>query len=279
MKRAALFAVVSAFLFAPASSAAGDGSYLDQGYRQMYNLQFRNAHESFHAWEKLHPADPMGPVSDAAAYLFSEFDRLHILESEFFVDDANFRSRKTGAPDSQVRASFEDALNRTQQLADRALSNSQQDYNAMFANVLRLGLHADYQALIEKKYAASLGEMKAGRLLAQQLVAANPTFYDAYLAIGVENYLLSQKVAPLRWILKMSGAETDKEEGIRNLRVTAEKGRYLLPYARLLLAVAALRDNDRGQAANILRDLAREFPNNRLYAQELAKISAANKKS
>jgi hypothetical protein len=77
----------------------------------------------------------------------------------------------------------------------------------------------------------------------------------------------------------MKGAETDKEEGIRNLRLTAEKGHYLLPFARLLLAVAALRDKDRESAAAILQDLAREFPNNRLYAEELAKLTSHAKKT
>ena len=240
----------------------------------MYNLQFEEAHKSFQDWEKLHPADALGPVSDAAAYLFSEFDRLHILESEFFVDDESFRSHRKLTPDAAIHKSFEQALAKTQQLADRELAQSPHDHDAIFANVLRLGLDADYQALIEKKYGASLDEVKASRSLAQQLVAADPTYYDAYLAIGIENYLLSQKPAALRWLLRIDGAQTDKEEGIRNLRITAEKGHYLLPYARLLLAISALRDQDRERAAAILRDLAREFPKNHLYTQELSKIAA-----
>ncbi|HXJ37637.1 MAG TPA: hypothetical protein VNH18_00090, partial [Bryobacteraceae bacterium] len=247
------------------------------GYRQMYNLQFEAAHRSFQEWEKSHPAEPLGPVSDAAAYLFSEFDRLRVLESELFVDKDSFGSRQALTPDAGVRESFEQALKYGQQLADRKLAQSPQDYDAMFAKVLRLGLHADYRALIEKKYAASLDEIKAGRELAQHLVAADPAYYDAYLAIGVENYLLSQKSAPLRWLLRMNGAQTDKQQGIRNLRLTAEKGHYLLPFARLLLAVAALRDGDTEQAAANLRYLAREFPSNRLYAEELAKIASHKK--
>ena len=54
--------------------------------------------------------------------------------------------------------------------------------------------------------------------------------------------------------------------------VGAEKGHYLLPYARLLLGVVALRDGDRNQAREILADLAREFPNNKLYVRELARL-------
>jgi hypothetical protein len=40
----------------------------------------------------------------------------------------------------------------------------------------------------------------------------------------------------------------------------------------MLLAVAALRDNDRNGATQILEGLVREFPHNRLYAAELARI-------
>jgi hypothetical protein len=104
------------------------------------------------------------------------------------------------------------------------------------------------------------------------LLTAHPDCYDAYLAIGVENYLLSLKPAPVRWVLNWSGAQTNKQEGIAKLRLTAEKGDLLQPYARMLLAVAALRDNDRATATRLLDGLVREFPHNRLYASELARV-------
>jgi hypothetical protein len=104
------------------------------------------------------------------------------------------------------------------------------------------------------------------------LLAANPTYYDAYLAVGVENYLLSLKPAPMRWFLRATGAQTDRAAGIEKLRITAEKGHYLLPYARLLLAVAALRDGNREGARSLLDSLAHDFPHNHLYASELAKL-------
>jgi hypothetical protein len=40
----------------------------------------------------------------------------------------------------------------------------------------------------------------------------------------------------------------------------------------LLLAVAALRDNDRGRARALLQDLVTNFPQNHLYRKELAKL-------
>ncbi|HXE30718.1 MAG TPA: hypothetical protein VN515_02830, partial [Terriglobales bacterium] len=48
---------------------------LDLGYRQLYNLQFHDAHATFHQWRSQHPHDPLGPASDAVTDLFAEMDR------------------------------------------------------------------------------------------------------------------------------------------------------------------------------------------------------------
>lgn len=245
---------------------------LDAGYRNMYNLQFNNAHKAFGEWQQEHPDDPLGPVSDAAAHLFSEFDRLHILESELFVNDEKFENRSRLAPNPQVRQAFDAQLSRAKQLAQQALARNPHDANALFADILAFGLEGDYVALIEKHDMQALRLIKQGRAVAEKLLAENPTCYDAYLAVGVENYLLSLKPAPVRWMLRISGAQTDKSLGIEKLRVTADKGHYLLPYARLLLAVAALRDNDRAGARTLLQDLVTNFPQNHLYRKELAKL-------
>ena len=245
---------------------------LDPGYRDMYNLQFGNAHNFFQNWEKAHPEDPMAPASNAAAYLFAEFDRLHILESEFFTNDDAYLERKKMAPDPQLKKMFEAELDKSDRIAADMLAKNPNEPNALFAKVMVLGLRGDYAALIEKRDMAGLSYIKTGRALAEKLLAAHSDYYDAYLAVGVENYLLSLKPAPMRWFLRMTGAQTDRETGLQKLKITAEKGHYLLPYARLLLAVAALRDKDRPRAKTLLAGLATEFPENHLYARELAKL-------
>ena len=252
-----------------ASAARAESTLLDLGYRQMYNMQFDQAHRTFAEWQRQHPEDPLGPASDAAAYLFTEFDRLHILQSEFFVHDDHFYTDHKLAPDPALKQKFEAALGKALTLAGPA----PQDANAQFASVLCHGLRSDYIALIEKRYLASFKEMKTGREMAERLLAAHPDYADAWIAIGVENYMLSIKAAPLRWLLRLSGGQTDRAVGLEKLRLTADKGRYLAPFARLLLAVVALRDQDKNRARDLLAGLAREFPNNPLYTQELARLT------
>jgi len=271
---ATLFVLVTLLVrVQPCRAATTADSTLDTGYRQMYNLDFGSAHETFAAWEYAHPEDPLGPVSNAAAYLFAEFDRMHVLESELFVDNGKFEKREKFTPDPKAQAAFEGELKRSEQMANQALARSPEDHSAIFAKVMVGGLRGDYIALVEKRNLAALSTIKSARALAEKLLSEDPSYYDAYLAVGVENYLLSVNPAPVRWLLRLSGAQTDKAEGIAKLRLTAEKGHYLAPYARLLLAVAALRDHNRNQARELLNGLADEFPRNPLYRNELARIA------
>jgi hypothetical protein len=260
------------FLAGSGSLAAVNPSPLDLGYRQMYNLEFAGAHITFESWKQAHPEDPMGPVSNAAAFLFSEFERLHILETELFTDNSRFLNRQKPVADPAAKGAFETEIAKTRYLADQILARSPRDENAQFANILADGLRGDYVALIEKRNFAGLSFMKAGRSRAEKLISQDRTYYDAYLAVGVENYLLGVNPAPVRSFLRLGGAETDKDAGLNNLRITATKGRYLAPFARMLLAVAALRDKDKNSARNLLAGLAQEFPQNTLYKKELARI-------
>lgn len=251
-----------------ATQGRAEPTLLEQGYRHLYNLEFAQAHQNFQEWQRLKPNDPLGPVSDAAAYLFAEFDRLHILQTEFFTHDQHFTTDNRLVPDPELRRKFQEALQATRTVAARGPA----DNNARFALILSNGLESDYLALIEKRYRESLQKMKSGRTMAESLLASDPTYYDAWIAVGVENYMLSVKPAPIRWLLRMGGAETNRALGIEKLKLTAEKGHYLAPFAKLLLAVDALRQHNNQQATDLLQGLAIQYPRNPLYRQELARL-------
>jgi hypothetical protein len=258
-------------VLAPAATPFGS-NLIDQGYHDMYNLQFLDAHLKFEQWIASHPQDPMGPVSDAAAWLFGEFDRLHIIDVQLFTDQSRFDNRDRLVPDATVRKHFDDRTDQAGRLADAALQGNPKDANALYVKTLISGMRSDYALMIEKRDLAALNYSKEASAYSRQALAADPTLYDAHLASGVENYMLSLKFAPIRWLLSFTGASTSREEGIRLLHLTADKGHYLAPFARMMLAVAALRDNRPQEARDILAALSREYPQNSLYARELARI-------
>src|SRR5579862_5079416 len=150
------FSLLVLALAAPLYASMHTEPLLESGYRQMYNLDFDAAHSTFAQHITQRPDDPMGPVSDAAAYLFSEFDRLHILQSEFFVHDQNFSTDRKLTPDRNTTGGFEQRLNAGLALAHKRLAADPRDANALFANVLALGLRSDYEGLIQHRYLSTL---------------------------------------------------------------------------------------------------------------------------
>src|SRR5689334_5862869 len=129
---------------------------LDRGFRMLYDLNFSQAQQVFSAWQFEHPDDPVGPVCEAAGLLFSEFNRLGILEAQFYENDKSFDARKSQTPDPAVRKRFDAALDRAESRAQARLAKDSKDRDALFAMTLSSGLKADYAALIEKRNLASL---------------------------------------------------------------------------------------------------------------------------
>src|ERR1700731_1995683 len=241
---------------------------------QMYDLKFEDAHRALERWQKEHPDDSLGPASDAAAYLFSELSRLGSLEAELFVDDDRFKNRKILEPDARAKALFAERVDQADRLAESTLEKSNADARSLFVKTLTHGLRADYVALIDGRGLKALSYTKSGRVYVDRLLAADPRAFDAYVGSGIENYLLSLKPIALRLVLRLTGSQVDRETGLAKLRKTASQGYYLEPFAKLLLGVAALRDNDREQARSILKGLRDRFPDNELYSRELNRLTA-----
>jgi hypothetical protein len=257
---------------ATAVDTVSSAASLDHGFSLLYNLDFAQAHQVFLSFQQEHPDDPMGPACDAAGFLFSEFDRLGVLESQFYADDKTFDARKQLAPDSGVRDRFNAALVEADSRARSRLAKNPRDRDALFALTMSSGLKADYAGLVEKRNLASLHYTKEATAWAEQLLAVDPECFDAHLATGVSQYIIGSMAAPIRWLVRLGGVSGDKAKGIAELQLTAQRGHYLAPFARILLAIAYVREKDKPQARELLVALRDEFPHNPLFAQEIARL-------
>jgi len=265
-----VISVTSSVWSAPVPEVPPSG--LDRGFQRLYDLDFSGAQREFETWEKLNPQNPMGPVGEAASSLFAEFNRLGVLEAQFYENDSSFASRKKYEPDPQQRTHFEQRLASAETFAKSSLTRDPHDKDALLAMTLSNGLRSDYAALIEKRNLASLHYAREASGWAEQLLAADPTCYDAHLAGGITKYLVGSMAAPIRWLLKMGGVPADKAGGIKDLQTTAAHGRLLAPFARILLAIAYVREKDAPRAREVLNSLQSDFPNNPLFGRELARL-------
>ena len=248
---------------------------LEAGFHFLYELKFEEAHTHFATWQKLHPEDSLGSASQAAGYLFEECYRQGVLTSEFFLNNKRFLGKIPLKPDAALRTAFFEAVKQAQELAQLRLNTTPDDTNALFAMALSLGMEADYASLIDKHQMDSLKKIRDADKYAKKLLVIAPDAADAYLGLGAANYVIGSLPGFKKFFLGFAGIHGDKKVGIQQLHMAADRGHYLRPFAKILLALAALREKTREVARTQLMELAAEFPANPLFANELAKLKVA----
>lgn len=220
------------------------------------------------------PNDPMGYTVKAATYVYSEFDRMGILETEFFENDKNISdSRHKLKADPKAHELFYANIDKAQSLAQAAIDKDPNDAPARFAMSLALGELSDYVALVEKHQIASLAVTKRAYRESKSLLAIDGSYYDAYLTTGFTEYLVGSLPVVVRWFVKFDDVQGDKDKGFRILELVANKGRYLKALAKILMATGYIREKKPLEAQKLLADLTREYPANPLLKKEYQKIT------
>src|SRR3984893_15972615 len=248
---------------------------LDAGFHLLYELKPTEARAQFETWQKSRPEDPLGYASEAASYLFEECYRQGVLTSDFFLDDKRFLGKIPLKPDSQLRAAFFASHKQTQDLAQLRLKTNPDDPNALFAMSLSLGMQADYASLIDKRQLDSLNKIREADAYSKKLLLVALDAADAYLGLGMANYFIGSQPIVKRFFLGFVGIHGDKEAGIQQIQIAADHGHYLRPFAKIMLALAALREGKTEVARAQLNELVVEFPENPLFASELAKLKVS----
>ena len=246
---------------------------IDRAFVRLYNLDFPGARTILDEHDRLEPADPLTPAVRAVVDLFTELERLHILETEFFLDDSHMVDGAGGrAPDPATRSRLYANLAEARRRAGVRLASAPNDLDGLFATCLASGVDLDYVALVERRTWRSLRMAGDVAAHARKLLSLKPPFYDAYLTFGSMEYIVGSLPFFVRWFVHYEGVSGNKTLGIEQLELVARQGRYYGPFARVLLTLVALREKRLEEAERRSADLVRDFPENAIFRKELARI-------
>jgi hypothetical protein len=287
MPRLARVALLIALLVASAANLAGAAATpatpedpspafnkdpdLANGFHHLYVQDFTEARVIFTTWENAHPDQPFGQVAIAASYLFEELYRQRVLTSDFFLDQKRFLNGIEGKPDADRMNHFRGAVEHARSLSKARLKKNPKDPEGLFGLTLAAGMESDAYAILEKKQVDALKRLKEANENAKLLLVVQPDANDAYVALGAANYIIGSLNAGYRMGLFFLGIHGDKKLGMEQLEKTADNGRYLQPFAKILLALSARREKQNALAQKLLLELTQEFPANPTFAAEYAK--------
>lgn len=264
------FSAVPADTASPAFTSVPE---LQEGFHLLYAQKFPEARETFDKWERAHPTEPFGEVAVAASYLFEELFRQGVLSSDFFLNEKRFLNGIDGKPDPTRMKNFQEALDKARELARVRLEKDPKDPEALFAQTMASGMESNADMILKKQHLDSLKRLKEANEFAKLLLVEQPDANDAYVALGSANYIIGSLSGGARFMLWFGGIHGDKKLGMQQLGKTADSGRYLQPFAKILLALSARREKQDVLAQKLLRELSEEFPESSLYEAEYAKAT------
>lgn len=277
---------VMVWLLVAGSSGRAQGvqppTALDRAFNRIYNLDFPGAYAILDAEQRAHPDNPLVYSVHSAAYLFFELDRMKILEMDFFANDDKVTDKKRVKPDPAARAELFRMTDEARRRAQARLATNPQDREAMFAMLMSTGVQTNYAGIVEKNYFRAYSLSKETQQYARKLLAMNPPFCDAYMTLGSVEYVVSNLNFFFRLFVHFDQIEGSKQKAIENLKKVIACGRFYPPYAKVLLSVIYLRENQQQQALQLLQEMERDYPGNPLFKNEvkrvLDKIAAAPRK-
>lgn len=238
------------------------------GFVHFYNNEYDEAIHDFEEQVKAHPDDPDLYNHVAQSILYREMFRNGALESQLVSGTNPFLRRPKMEISAADKARFADCIDRSMKLSQEALANDPRDVRAIYSLGVAHGLRANYLFLVEKDWMAALHEFTAARKANQEILRIDPSFVDARLVLGLDEYIVGCLPFYLRAIGSIGGFHGDKEGGIRELQQVAKTGILNRYDAAVILAAIYRRERRPQQAIPLLSELALKFPQNYLLRLE-----------
>jgi hypothetical protein len=142
----------------------------------------------------------------------------------------------------------------------------------LLALLIATGAERDFSALVEKRYKDSYYAAKASQEYALRLQAIDPKIGDAWFTRGFSEYLVGSVPFVIRWLMKIDQVSGDKKKGIELMTKCAQEGRYLKPFAQMMVASIYQKDKKFKECRQLLEAFAADHPENEVVRMELAKL-------
>jgi tetratricopeptide (TPR) repeat protein len=219
-----------------------------QGLDATFKFDFNKSEKIFNSLIEKYPDDPAGYHFKSIPYLWKYLDSKNDSDYVSFID----------LSDSTIKK------------ANNLLEKDTVDTFLYYI----LGSSYSYRAVAYTRQESYLDAILATRKSLSYLnntVLIDSTYYDAYMGLGLFNFMISQTPPALKWAQRMTGIEGEKDKGIEFLKLAADKGKFskveaLFYLSQILVEFYAEYD----KAEKLLISLNANYRKNLLFKYSLA---------
>jgi tetratricopeptide (TPR) repeat protein len=211
---------------------------ISDGIYSIYETDFPSALSKFLEAKNTAPNDLRGPFFESTVYFWK-------------------------ALFTKNRGDYETYLNLSDKIIEKCsgmVDKNENGLDAQFYMGWTHTLRAFILYYIDQNVLKAASDIQDGNKALKFVVEKNSAYYDAYLGLGIYNYILSFIPRKLQWLTSLLGFSGDRDEGKRQLILAAEKGTYTNTEAKFYLTLLAWREENYTLAEDYASQLTGAHP-------------------
>ncbi len=249
-----------------------------EGHEALYNLDHATAVEKFEEIRNRLPHHPAGDLYLATTIWLKHLSKTRRLQTGLYGSDSSFYSGAGASKEEaegdivnqEVDRAFRDRMAQAKTKALALVAKNKNDADALYFLGSYYGVMAGYEASTARKFFSAMRNGSRCVDAHEKVLKLKPDYYDAYLSIGVYDYIVGNLPFSYKFMATMAGVRGNKKRGITRLQTIIEKNATTADDARVLL-VAIFRNEKRyNDALGLLDELSAKYPNGYLLKLERA---------
>ncbi len=240
------------------------------GFAHLYALEYSEARTEFERLEQRFPEHPGPPLYLASAVWLQELFSREELDLDKFIAPGYFTEKTERKMPAAELALFRERLDRARRLCQQILQKNPRHLEARYFLGAVYGIEGAFAMTVERSLQDAF---KFGKKAYQyQIVEEDPEFADAYMSVGLYEYVVGSLPWYIKWLATIIGYRGSKERGFEYLGRAAERATFVADDSRVLQMVLFVRENMHERALANARYLHQKHPANFLLELNIAQL-------
>jgi hypothetical protein len=244
-----------------------------EGNDAVYNLDYKVAREKFERMVKIAPDHPAGYIYLANNLWLEWLNSSRRLSASLYNGDSFYQQdAEEDKFDPKREKEFNDYIRQAIAVAKARVQKNPQDTEALYYQGAALGLRAGYSVTVKRSFRRAMGDANGSTQIQKRVVKMDPNYNDAYLSIGLYEYVIDSLPFVWRTLARLAGLKGSKKRGLEHLELATQKGKFAADDARVILIGLYSREKQPEKALEMISYLAAKYPRNYLLGVERANM-------
>ena len=243
----------------------------NEGNDSLYNLDYQSARERYLRMTKMDPNHPAGYVYLANNLWLETLNASRRLSTSVYSSGSFYaQDAEEDEVNKKRELEFNNLIKQALAVTKARLDKNPQDVEALYYSAAAQGLRAGYSVSVKRSFRKAIGDANGSIKLQKRVIKLDPNYTDAYLSIGLYEYVIDSLPFFWRTLARLAGLSGSKKRGIENLEMVVARGKYASDDARVLLIGIYGREGKPDRALELISYLANKYPRNYLFGVERA---------